>query len=72
VTDFGQAKDIELDLNLPQINAILDAGVAATVAYARQHSPFYQRKLASAPGVHRTSDLQLLPLTTKHEVSQFT
>ncbi len=71
MTDFGDAKDIELDLNPPQINAISDAGVAATVAYARQHSPFYQRKLASAPEVHRASDLQLLPLTTKHEVSQF-
>jgi phenylacetate-CoA ligase len=70
VTDFGNVSDIELNLNSPQINAILDAGVSATVAYARQHSPFYRQKLAGAPEVHRVADLELLPLTTKHEVSQ--
>jgi phenylacetate-CoA ligase len=68
---LGEAEDIELDLNPRQINAILDSGVAATVAYARQNSPFYRRKLDGAAEVRGTADLQLLPLTTKHEVSQF-
>src|SRR5450755_1188306 len=70
VTALGESKDIEPDLNPQQIKAILDSGVAATVAYARRHSPFYRRKFDGAPEVHRTSDLDSLPLTTKHEVSQ--
>lgn len=70
MTDFGTAKDIEPDLTPRQINTILDSGVAATVAYAKQHSPFYRQKLTDAPEVRTTSDLQSLPLTTKHEVSQ--
>jgi phenylacetate-CoA ligase len=70
VTALGESKDIEPDLNPQQIKAILDSGVAATVAYARRHSPFYRRKFDGAPEVRRTSDLNSLPLTTKHEVSQ--
>jgi len=70
VTAFGESRDTELDLNPQQINAISDSGVAATVAFAREHSPFYRRKLDGAPEVHRASNLDLLPLTTKHEVSQ--
>jgi phenylacetate-CoA ligase len=71
VTDFGHAKDIEPDLSTQQINAILDSGIAATVAYARVNSPFYRQKLTGAGEVRGASDLQSLPLTTKHEVSQF-
>lgn len=54
-----------------QIQSILDTGVAATVEYARTHSPFYQRALADAPEVKTTADLERLPLTTKSQVSQF-
>ncbi len=71
MTALGQEKDIEPDLNPRQISAILDSGVAATVAYARQNSPFYRRKLDGAAEVRGTSDLELIPLTTKREVSQF-
>lgn len=53
------------------IVSILDAGVAATVAHARQRSPFYRQKLADYPPVRSVADLQRLPLTTKKEVSQF-
>jgi phenylacetate-CoA ligase len=70
VTAVAESKDIEPDLNPQQIKAISDSGVAATVAYARKFSPFYRRKLEGAPEVHRTSDLNSLPLTTKHEVSR--
>jgi phenylacetate-CoA ligase len=50
---------------------MLDQGIAATVAYARAHAPFYQRKFASAPVISTVAELQTLPLTTKAEVSQF-
>jgi phenylacetate-CoA ligase len=58
-------------LNLSQIQSVLDAGVAATVAYARRHSPFYRQALLDAPAVKSTADLAKLPLTTKSQVSQF-
>jgi phenylacetate-CoA ligase len=70
VTDFATAKDIEPDLNTQQIKQISDAGISAAVAYAGQHSPFYRQKLIAAPEVRTASDLQSLPLTTKHELSQ--
>lgn len=56
-------------LTLVQMNDMLNQGVAATVAYARKHSPYYQKSLASAPAVLRTTDLAKLPLTTKQDVS---
>ncbi len=57
-------------MNPQQIDAILDAGVAATVEYTRQHSPFYRRALADAPAVKNVADLQSLPLTSKQQVSE--
>jgi phenylacetate-CoA ligase len=71
VIPSGAPADIELDLTPGQINAISDQGVAATVAYARRHSPFYRRKLANAPEVRGAADLQSLPITTKREISEF-
>ncbi|MGD0461138.1 MAG: AMP-binding protein [Tepidisphaeraceae bacterium] len=70
MTPLGEERDIEPDLKPQQINAILDSGVAATVAYARRHSPFYRRKLDGAAEVRGASGLELLPLTTKQELSQ--
>lgn len=49
---------------------MLDHGVAATVAYARSHSPFYRRHLAGLPDVRGVADLSTLPLTTKKHVSE--
>lgn len=49
---------------------MLNAGVAATVSYAREHSPYYKRTLAGAPTVNDVADLTSLPLTTKRDVSQ--
>jgi len=45
--------------------------VAATVAYAREKSPFYREKLTSLPEVRGVADLAKLPLTTKGQVSKF-
>jgi phenylacetate-CoA ligase len=64
------ARDIEIELNQDQIGAMLDRCVAETVAYARQHSPFYRQHLSGSPEIHGIRDLAMLPLTTKHQVSQ--
>jgi phenylacetate-CoA ligase len=64
------AQDIEIGLNPKRIDELLDRGVAATVAFARMHSPFYQRHLAGSPEVHDVADLSKLPLTTKKHVSE--
>jgi phenylacetate-CoA ligase len=69
-TSPGVSPDIEADLPPTKISAILDRGVAAAVAYARKHSPFYRQKLAGAPEVHGIAGLQSLPLTTKRELSE--
>jgi len=50
---------------------MLDHGVAATVAYAREKSAFYREKLKSLPEVQSLADLAKLPLTTKEQVSKF-
>lgn len=64
------SRDIEHCLNPQQISAILDQGVAQAVAYARKHSPFYQRKFTGAAAVHGVADLRSVPLTTKRELSE--
>lgn len=64
------SRDIEPDLKPDQIECILTSGVAATVEYAKAHSPFYRQKLAEFPQVRTLSDLSTLPLTTKKDVSQ--
>jgi phenylacetate-CoA ligase len=64
------SREIERQFNPQQIRSQLDRGVAATVAFAREHSPYYRRMLADAPVVRNISDLRLLPLTTKHHVSE--
>src|ERR1700722_7827638 len=64
-------QDIEPALSPDQINSMLDQGVAATVAYAREKSPFYREKLADLPEVKSSADLAKLPLTTKEQVSKF-
>lgn len=69
VTNVSPPRDIEPELTPAQIGSILDQGVAATVAYAREKSPFYQRFLAATPRVQTVGDLQRLPLTTKQHVS---
>jgi len=63
--------DPEPHLSSDQIDAMLNAGVAATVAYAREHSPYYRGTLVDAKVVHGVADLATLPLTTKRDVSQF-
>jgi phenylacetate-CoA ligase len=62
-------RDIETQLSPGEIRRILDVGVAATVAHARTHSPFYRRALADAPDVRNVADLARLPVTTKQQVS---
>jgi len=62
--------DIEPGLNPAEIDAMLDRGVAAAVKYAREHSPFYRRELAGFPEIRGVGDLHLLPITTKHQVSE--
>lgn len=66
----GDRPDIELDLNPPQIAAMLDRGVAKSVAYVRKHSPFYSLKFHGLPEVRGVADLQSLSLTSKKEVSE--
>ncbi len=63
-------QDIELELNPPQIQSILDKGVAATVAQVRRQSPFYREKFADLAEIRSTADLRSLPLTTKTDVSK--
>jgi phenylacetate-CoA ligase len=70
VTNLAPPRDIEPELNSQQIGVLADVGVAATVAYARKYSPFYQQSLADAPVIRTTAELQQLPLTTKKQVSQ--
>jgi phenylacetate-CoA ligase len=65
------ARDIEVELNQNQIEAMLDRGVAETVAYVRQHSPFYRQHFSGLPEIRGIADLSKLPLTTKHHVSQY-
>jgi phenylacetate-CoA ligase len=65
-----QPSDREPDLNPQQIAAILDQGVAATVDYARQHSPYYRQILAGLPPIRGIVDLAQLPLTTKNQISE--
>jgi phenylacetate-CoA ligase len=48
---------------------MLNRGVAQTVAYAREHSPFYRETLSAAPVVRDVADLRQLPLTSKRDVS---
>ena len=64
-------QDIEPALTPAQINIMLDHGVAATVAYAQEKSPFYREKLAGLPEVRNVADLAKLPITTKEQVSKF-
>ena len=70
MTPPTDSPDIEPDLNPQKIDAILDHGVAATVAYARKNSPFYRRQLAEFPEIRGVADLLQLPLTTKRQVSE--
>jgi phenylacetate-CoA ligase len=62
--------DIEPNLDSAEIGAIMNRGVAATVRYAREHSPFYRSKLAEFPEISGVTDLYLLPITTKQQVSE--
>ena len=62
--------DIEPNLNSAEIDAILNRGVVATVRYAREHSPFYRSKLAEFPEINGVSDVHVLPITTKQQVSE--
>jgi phenylacetate-CoA ligase len=71
VTDLLTPRDIQPGLSPQQIEAMLHHGVAATVAYAREHSPFYRDRFAGLPEIRRIADLAKLPLTTKKDVSQF-
>jgi phenylacetate-CoA ligase len=71
VKTIGGSSENQLHRSPEQIKSLLDHGVAATVAYARIHSPYYRQKLASAGQVRGTADLRALPLTTKNDVSQF-
>jgi phenylacetate-CoA ligase len=70
VTFPGDRPDIEIDLNPSQIAALLDQGIAATVARVRKHSSFYSRKFHGAAEIRNAADLQMLPLTSKKEVSE--
>lgn len=70
VTNPAPPRDVEPALTPLQIGAMLDQGVAATVAYAREYSPFYRDRLRAAPPVVSTADLLKLPLTTKRQVSE--
>jgi phenylacetate-CoA ligase len=63
------ASDIEPDFSLTQIESILSQGVAATIKYARQHSPFYREMLADSPDIRNLTDLCKLPITTKQDIS---
>jgi phenylacetate-CoA ligase len=49
----------------------LDPALAATIAYARAHSPFYRKAFSSIAEVHTAADFSRLPLTSKQQVSQF-
>jgi phenylacetate-CoA ligase len=49
---------------------MLNHGIAATIEYAREHSPFYRRTLADLPEIRDKNDLHLLPITTKQQVSE--
>jgi len=71
VTTPAGPRDIEVDLTPPQISAMLDRGVAETVAYVRNRSPFYQREFAGLLEIRNVAGLQSLPLTTKKQVSEF-
>jgi phenylacetate-CoA ligase len=70
VNSPSSSPDIEPGLDPAEINAISNRGVAATVKYAREHSPFYRSKFAKLPSVSGVSDLRLLPITTKQQVSE--
>ena len=70
MTPVTNSPDIEPDLNPQKIDAVLDRGVAATVAYARKNSPFYRRQLAEFPEIRGVADLAQIPLTTKKHVSE--
>ncbi len=70
VTQTARPRDPEPEFTPQTIQGTLDAGVAAAVAYARLHSPFYRECLARAPEVRTTSDLLQLPITTKKQVSE--
>lgn len=63
--------EIEPHLTPEQIDEMLNDGVAATVAYARTHSPYYRNRFRGLAEIHNTSDLRSLPLTTKQQVSEF-
>jgi phenylacetate-CoA ligase len=65
-----ESRDTEIDLNPRQIEAMLNRGVAAAVARARLHSPFYREHFAGLAEVRGVDDLARLPLTTKLQVSQ--
>jgi phenylacetate-CoA ligase len=71
VTVPPQTKPFEPYLDRHQIDEMCDRGVAATVAYAKAHSPFYREMLTRFPEIHTTAELQSLPLTTKKQVSEF-
>ena len=70
VNPSPDSPDIEPRLDATQIDAMLNHGIAATIKYARQNSPFYRAKLAKFPEIHGINDLHLLPITTKQQVSE--
>jgi phenylacetate-CoA ligase len=70
VTTPLEPRDTEIDLNPLRIEAILNQGVAETVARARVQSPFYREHLNGLPEVRGVADLASLPLTTKKDVSR--
>ncbi len=70
VTQPAPPRDLEPDLTPQTIQSTLDAGVAATVTYAREKSPFYRERLRGQPIVHTTADLVQFPITTKKQVSE--
>jgi phenylacetate-CoA ligase len=71
VINSAAAHNTDLRLSPQQIDEMSERGVRDTVAYVRQHSPFYRDKFAGAPEIRTVADLRSLPLTTKKQVSAF-
>ena len=63
----------EAALGPPEIQRLLDEGVASTAAYACANSPFYRRRFAEAglgpEEIRSTDDLTRLEPTTKHDMA---
>jgi phenylacetate-CoA ligase len=70
VTTAALPRDLEPSLTPPDIERLLNEGVAATVQYARERSPFYRDYFAGLPGVRDVADLAKLPVTRKQHVSE--